>query len=268
MFDVTTSGSVPSRLVTVTGANGSSTDTYKMDQWGRVQDSPLVTLSYDALDEVVGVNEKTGLGLANTIQYDGLGNRVLTSYGPSANGGSLVSLLPWYEEKADATGREGHCRLVDSDHGRTIGELVKSDNSTSRTANFYLMNNVGTAVGGFSSDGSQVTAPQTDPFGNPVADSQLPFLTPEASQTDGLSRAGFGGHDSDNRWNLVDMVSRFYSPRLGRFTSPDTALFDVPDRRKHNAFTYVRNAPNYFIDPDGPLSCRDRHLQILTVASL
>jgi hypothetical protein len=47
------------------------------------------------------------------------------------------------------------------------------------------------------------------------------------------------------------MLARAYSPRLGRFLSPDPIIADVLDRREHNPFAYARNDPSNTYDPTG-----------------
>jgi hypothetical protein len=47
------------------------------------------------------------------------------------------------------------------------------------------------------------------------------------------------------------MNARFYSPRLGRFISPDPLISNVFERRAHNPFAYAWNSPAAMNDPSG-----------------
>jgi RHS repeat-associated protein len=61
----------------------------------------------------------------------------------------------------------------------------------------------------------------------------------------------FGDHPRETNWGLVNMVSRYYSPRLGRFVSPDSMIPNMRDRRSFNPFAYVEDAPTAMLDPTG-----------------
>lgn len=63
----------------------------------------------------------------------------------------------------------------------------------------------------------------------------------------------------------MDYKARFYSPRLGRFTQPDTL---VPGRgsQSFNRYTYVMNNPIMMIDPSGHCTRKMVRLGICTQA--
>jgi RHS repeat-associated protein len=249
-------------------------EAYQMDTWGRIVDTPAATFTYDSLDRVDGVTEKA-TGRYAFFRLDGFGNRVLTVRGNpfDGQGHSLLYALDGLYEFRDSssTGTEERCRVRAG--GRLIGELVRTWNTPERTATFYLTDNVGSVVAEASSSGTVTARSRRDPFGNLMTNAATPYLPadPTASDPDGSGRMGFGDHPREANWGLVDMVSRFYSSRLGRFISPDKILPDAFDRTQHNAFAYVGNAPAVLTDPLGycdstrDADCRDTPPVIVVV---
>lgn len=66
----------------------------------------------------------------------------------------------------------------------------------------------------------------------------------------------FSGHERDAVGNDADadldyMHARYYSPHLGRFTSPDPLLGFPESSQSWNRYSYVRNNPIKATDPDG-----------------
>jgi len=230
--------------------NGGTSEAYRHDAWGRVTNTPAVGLTYDPADKVVQLVE-TATGQIDTLKHDALGNRVLTILGSNGSAGSLLTLDDMFELKRTATVTEGRCRL--RAEGAIVGDVVRT-NGAARTAAFYLANTVGSVVAEASSaSGSVVARSRRDPFGNLQTNPQTPYLAkdPVAANPDGTSRLGFGDHERDPNWGLVDMAARFYSPRLGRFTSPDPSVGNLSDRRYLNPFSYVLNSPTSYFDPLG-----------------
>lgn len=66
-------------------------------------------------------------------------------------------------------------------------------------------------------------------------------------------RQGFTGYEKDGETGLNFAQSRYYSPTMGRFTSPDKPLMDQEegDPQSWNLYSYVRNNPLNFTDPTG-----------------
>jgi RHS repeat-associated protein len=230
--------------------NGGTPDSYVHDEFGRVTNTPAAKFTYDALDQVVQLTE-VGSNQVDLLKHDAFGNRVLTVYGANGSAGSLVNLNDLFELKRSGSTTEGRCRLRVG--GKTVGDVVRT-NTAARTATFYLTNAVGSVVAELSSATGTVTArSRRDPFGNILTNPNSPSLPkdPTGTNPDGTSRLGFGDHERDPNWGVVDMLARNYSPRLGRFLSPDSVIMNLHDRRTLNPFAYVGNNPVSLVDPDG-----------------
>jgi RHS repeat-associated protein len=236
------------------GGVTTGTDNYSIDQWGRIYDTPAATLTYDAADEVTSVIEKGNGNQADKVIHDGLGNRLATTYGSTPGGSYLLTLMgDLYEFRytSGANTKEERCRLVAD--GKVVGDVVRASVTTPPTSTFYLSDNVGSVVAEGAGTGTVTVRAMRDPFGNLITTPSSPSLVGDApaANPDGTSRFGFGGHDRDPSWGLVDMKARLYSPVLGRFLSPDSIVADPLDRRDYNPFAYVHNTPTAFNDPTG-----------------
>ncbi len=66
-------------------------------------------------------------------------------------------------------------------------------------------------------------------------------------------RQKFTGYERDNETALDYAESRYYSPQMGRFTSPDEPLIDQwpHNPQSWNIYSYVGNNPLRFVDPSG-----------------
>jgi RHS repeat-associated protein len=230
------------------------TDTYSQDLWGRIFDTPATTLTYDAADEVTSAVEKTNGNQTDTFIHDGLGERVATTYGKSAGGSYLLNLMnDAYEFKYNASTNtyEERCRF--RANGKLIGDQVKTANTVRSATTFYLVDNVGSVIAEASDSGVVTARGERDPFGNAIANPATPFLAPDPQGTnpDGTSRLGFGDHERESNLGLVDMVARFYSPRLGMFVSPDSVIAHKDEARDYFPYAYVWDNPVAHVDPSG-----------------
>ena len=61
----------------------------------------------------------------------------------------------------------------------------------------------------------------------------------------------FTGQEIDRSTGLYNYISRLYDPALGRFTTPDTLVPNWYDSQSRNRFSYCRNNPLIYTDPDG-----------------
>jgi RHS repeat-associated protein len=83
-------------------------------------------------------------------------------------------------------------------------------------------------------------------------DENLPFtlnLSPEEI-LDFFAR-GYTGHEHLDMFGLINMNGRMYDPVIARFLSPDPYVPDATYTQDFNRYTYARNNPLTYIDPDG-----------------
>ena len=245
------SGTTHGRRITI--AQGSSvvrTEDYQTDLWSRVFDTPSATLNYNALDEVISVVEKSNSGQTDKIVRDGLGSRLATTYGTDPSGPYLLTLLgDLYQFKSGSVGQEERYRLR-GDGSRVVGDVVRTSATGPKSSTFYLTDQTGTVLAEAGDTGELQVRTRRDPFGNPIANAATPNL-PSNVGSDGTSRLGFGDHERDVDWGVIDMNARFYAPALGRFLSPDSVIGAALDRRAYNPYAYAWNNPVAMADPGG-----------------
>jgi RHS repeat-associated protein len=68
------------------------------------------------------------------------------------------------------------------------------------------------------------------------------------------SQSRFTGKERDSETGLDYFGARYYGSAMGRFTSPDPKMLSsqrLHDPQQWNMYTYTRNNPLLFVDPDG-----------------
>ena len=62
---------------------------------------------------------------------------------------------------------------------------------------------------------------------------------------------GYTGHEHLPEIDIINMNGRMYDPIVGRFLAPDPYVFDDELSQDFNRYTYARNNPLIYTDPDG-----------------
>lgn len=253
----------------------------------------LGSYAYDPLDNirssVVGALSLTHSFNATTNRLSGLSGSQSVAFGYDANGnvsarGSQGFVFDIGNRMRSATGKatyeyDGHGRrswVVWADNSTElnaytgvgpVGQLLFSSHSTKgQTRYMYLDGRLvaesntlrGPSFAHTDLLGSVVA--RSDPLGKPVGTRTR--YEPYGARTSGdlpLS-IGFTGHEYDAETSLVYMQQRYYEPVAGRFLSTDPVPTIAARGEFFNRFTYARNNPYGFIDPDGRAPCTGSHL--------
>jgi RHS repeat-associated protein len=75
-----------------------------------------------------------------------------------------------------------------------------------------------------------------------------------AGATHGVTDYGFTGQRNEAEFGLMDFNARYYSPRLGRFISPNTIVPDPLKGDQFNRYAFARGNPLKYIDPSGHIA--------------
>jgi len=73
----------------------------------------------------------------------------------------------------------------------------------------------------------------------------------EASSATHLFDRGYTMHEMLPEFGLINMNARLYDPVLGRMLSPDNYLANAGYTQDYNRYSYARNNPIKYTDPDG-----------------
>ena len=68
-----------------------------------------------------------------------------------------------------------------------------------------------------------------------------------------LTYRGFTGHEHYTYFKIINMNGRLYDPVIGRFFSPDKFVANSSFTQDFNRYSYARNNPLMYTDPDGEL---------------
>jgi len=109
------------------------------------------------------------------------------------------------------------------------------------TLSWLLADHLGTAVGALDGAGAVVAQQRYWPYGATRSGG--------VTQTDKL----YTGQQEEpgDALGLYNYRARFYSTTIGRFVSGDPVVADAYDPQAWNAYTYVRNNPLRYVDPEG-----------------
>jgi RHS repeat-associated protein len=66
-----------------------------------------------------------------------------------------------------------------------------------------------------------------------------------------INPRGFTGHEMMDDIGLIHMNGRIYDPQIGRFLSADPVILNPNNLQDYNRYTYVRNNPLTYTDPEG-----------------
>jgi len=96
-----------------------------------------------------------------------------------------------------------------------------------------------------------------DPWGNVVSGFPVsngsPFQHMPVALDFKLTNRGFTGHEHYPEFKIINMNGRLYDPVIARFFSPDKYVANSSFTQDFNRYTYARNNPLMYTDPDGEL---------------
>jgi RHS repeat-associated protein len=220
---------------------GATTETYGYDRSGNMVLMPEATLEYNSLNLPAEFKPSSGPRLS--FKYDAFGQRVFKRSGATGN---QVTLGKWYERRSGAGG-ELQLFSVRAD-GRVVAQVVWDSSSGTSQVYYLLHDALGSVDVVTDAGGSVIDYLKYAPFGERV---QRRNLGLPGAQPVSPVRLGFTGHLHDDETDLIFAGRRIYAPRLMRFLAPDPLVKDRFDSQAFNRYSYARNNPLTYIDPDG-----------------
>ena len=130
----------------------------------------------------------------------------------------------------------------------TVAVHIKT-NGGAGTTYYLLKDHLGSIMKVVDAAGNEKEEHSYDAWGNhrnPVT-----WALSDFSSTLGIR--GYTGHEHLPYFQLVNMNGRMYDPVLGRMLSPDNFVPDATNSQDFNRYTYARNNPLKYTDPDGEI---------------
>ncbi|MEM7218996.1 MAG: toxin TcdB middle/N-terminal domain-containing protein [Pseudomonadota bacterium] len=218
------------QLARVRAANGDLVAEFAHDGNGNMTAGPGQTYDYDARGRLSGVTLDSGTRVEMIYGFQGerVAKRVITVQGTT----ETIYLDDWYEE------RDGVATRHVVYEGARLASLRPAETRV------LHRDHVGTIVLITDQAGGVVHQAAALPFGGSLATSGPP------------AAIGFIGLPVDDETGLVFAGARYYSPRLGRFITPDLAAVLQPDEMLGvplhlNPYLYAGNNPLRMIDDNG-----------------
>jgi RHS repeat-associated protein len=187
-----------------------------------------------AFDAENRMKSATGTPLGNyTYTYDGHGLRVEKSNGSTGT-------LYWRALSGDALAETDLNGNITSEYIYFGGRRISRRDGA---GDIYFYN----------ADASGTTRTITDAAGNVCYDADFtPYGQEIVQHTNACPQNyKFTGYERDAETGLDYAFARYYSPRLGRFLSPDPLGGSLGDPQSLNRYSYTRNNPINLNDPSG-----------------
>jgi len=229
-----TSGTCTFFHATVNSSNNRfSVSPYQYDASGNLTNDGVHTYTYDGENRITQVDG----GSTASYVYDAYGRRALKTAGGSTTtymydlGGHVAT------ELIGSVWTKGYI-YRDPAAGNQL--LAQYSNSTTY---FAHQDHLGSTRLLTAMDHSIAECDDYLPFGE-----QLSY---SGCSNTGISTHKFTGYERDPETGLDYAFARYYSPRLGRFTSGDLGPGDITDPQTLNRYAYVRNNSVNMTDPTG-----------------
>ena len=165
---------------------------------------------------------------------------------------SIVAQRYYYEagfEKNITAGSEQYLHYVESPAG--LIALIVSQNGSHHTY-FTFTDHLGSILTVTNTSGTVIAEQNFDAWGRRRDAGTWTANHPTTSPglPDWLYR-GYTGHEHVDALGLINMNGRMYDPVLGRMLSADNQVPDIYHPQDYNRYTYARNNPLVYTDPDG-----------------
>lgn len=129
--------------------------------------------------------------------------------------------------------------------------IVESQGS-SHTIHYTYTDHLGSIVTATNSSATVEAQQSFDAWGRRRSYDSWTLMLPTAAT--GLPvwlYRGYTGHEHLDQFGLINMNGRLYDPVLGRMLSPDNYIYDAGSTQDYNRYSYAKNNPLLYTDPDG-----------------
>lgn len=179
--------------------------------------------------------------------YDDTYNRVMATSKQNGVIKSTRYYLGDYELDIDAaTGSKKYLHYISGGEG--LCAIVVTENGQDKVYSVYK-DHLGSILTLTDNTGVVAAAQNFDAWGRSRNPNDWTYSNVPAVPS--WLRRGYTGHEHLPQFGLINMNARLYDPLLGRMLSPDNYVADATATQDYNRYTYARNNPVSYIDPDG-----------------
>ena len=159
-----------------------------------------------------------------------------------------------YEEETDSITR--HYHYIYGDNGVVALHIARWLSGVEATDSMYYIHtdHLGSYCALTNATKKTVQHNYFDPWGTPFT---LYRGTPPGEPQEllsinfSLTTRGFTGHEHYPYFQIINMNGRLYDPVIGRFFSPDKYVANSSFTQDFNRYSYARNCPLMYTDPNG-----------------
>lgn len=213
-------------------STAAGTVTYGYDDNGNLLSNGESCYTYNDANQLSAVQNCSTGDLISEYLYDHTGQRVVERL---YEGGQLVDTVYTVGKRYETHVVDGS--REDTSYYRANEELIARKNPDD-SISFYHSDHLGSVTALTDEAGAVVEETRYYPYG-------------AVREGGTASRYLYTGQESDPETDLYYYRSRFYDPRIRRFTQPDFVTPDLYDSQQLNPYSYVRNNPVVFVDPTG-----------------
>jgi len=224
--------------------------TYDAD--GNLVQDPAYTYAYDEANRLVEVTRMADLAVVGQYYYDALGRRTVQITDPA---GLAKTNVYYYDvgriiEELDGAGTTQATYTF----GNYVDEVLTMDRGGQTY--YYHQNTMWSPAAVTDSSASVAERYTYDAYGQVIVLDAT--YTPVPTNAWGTPHSAIGspwlftGRELDEEAGLYFYRARYYDCLKGRFLQRDPAGYDT----ELNLYTYVRNRPTIYVDPDGLVPVR------------
>jgi len=159
----------------------------------------------------------------------------------------------YYEKEIDhLTSTTRHFNYIYGDNGVVALNIITQISNGYNESMYYIhSDHLGSYNAITTNNGKVVQRNHFDVWGNPlpVYASTDTLKTTPLNFT--LTNRGFTGHEHYPFFKIINMNGRLYDPVIAKFFSPDKYVANSSFTQDFNRYTYARNNPLMYTDPDG-----------------
>jgi RHS repeat-associated protein len=208
-------------------------------------------ITYTSFGKVATIQE--GTTKRYEITYGPDGQRVKAVYSNNGQPEWIRYYFGSYERFIDLVSGNTY-EIVYVRAAGTIVAMNVRQNSTNNTTYFLMCDHLGSPMAVTDSKSTIIATYGFDAWGRRRNPNSLQAYTAyNYSNYNKLPwfNRGYTGHEMLDEVNLINMNGRVYDPYVGRFLSPDNFIQSESNSQSYNRYSYCKNSPLMYTDPDG-----------------